>query len=127
MKVLVIEDNPTNMKFAAMLLKKNGHEVIESWDAEQGLEAACSEKPDLILLDMHLPGMDGFQAIEKLRSDKITKAIKVVALTALAMSGDKERILAAGCDGYLAKPIRYKEFLDTVRSFDNNASGGCDD
>lgn len=70
MKVLVIEDNPTNMKFAAMLLKKNGYEVIEAWDAEMGLEAASSEKPDLILLDMHLPGMDGFQAIERLRSRK---------------------------------------------------------
>jgi two-component system cell cycle response regulator DivK len=124
LKVLIVEDNPTNMKFAAMLLKKNGYEVLEAWNAETGMEMARSEKPDLMLLDIHLPGMDGLTAVKHLRADESTKDLKIVALTALAMRGDKERILSEGCDGYIAKPIRYKEFLDMVKSFDTASDEG---
>lgn len=113
-KILVVEDNPTNLKLATMLLMTAGHTVITAADAEAGLTAARSEQPALILMDIHLPGMDGLMATALLKQDETTRAIPVIALTALAMKGDEERIRAAGCDGYIAKPMRYREFLATV-------------
>jgi two-component system cell cycle response regulator DivK len=113
-RVLVIEDNPANMTLATFLLKQAGHAVLAATDAEAGLTVARAEQPDLILLDIQLPGMDGLAAVALLKRDEATRAIPVIALTALAMKGDEERILAAGCDGYIAKPIRYQEFLATV-------------
>ena len=113
-KVLVIEDNPTNMKLAVLLLETAGHTVIAAADAEAGLTLARDGQPDLILMDIQLPGMDGLQATALLKRDEATRAIPVIALTALAMKGDEEHILAAGCDGYIAKPMRYKEFLATI-------------
>jgi two-component system cell cycle response regulator DivK len=113
-KVLIIEDNPTNMTLAIFLLQSAGHTVISATDAEAGLMLARDEHPDLILMDIQLPGMDGLQATGILKGDAATRAIPVVALTALAMKGDEERIRAAGCDGYIAKPMRYQDFLSTV-------------
>jgi two-component system cell cycle response regulator DivK len=113
-KILVVEDNPTNLKLATMLLMTAGHTVITAADAEAGLTAARNEQPALILMDIHLPGMDGLKATALLKQDETTRAIPVIALTALAMKGDEERIRAAGCDGYIAKPMRYQEFLATV-------------
>ncbi len=113
-KVLIIEDNPTNMTLAVFLLQSAGHTVISAVDAEAGLTLARDDRPDLILMDIQLPGMDGLQATAILKKDVATRAIPVVALTALAMKGDEERIRAAGCDGYIAKPMRYQEFLATI-------------
>jgi two-component system cell cycle response regulator DivK len=113
-KVLIIEDNPTNMTLAIFLLQSAGHAVISATDAEAGLTLARDEQPDLILMDIQLPGMDGLQATGLLKRDAATRAIPVIALTALAMKGDEERIRAAGCDGYIAKPMRYQDFLSTV-------------
>jgi len=113
-RVLIIEDNPANMKLAAFLLKSAGHSVLSATDAEAGLTLAREEHPDLILMDIQLPGMDGLQATGILKGDPTTRAIPVVALTALAMKGDEERIRAAGCDGYIAKPMRLQEFLSIV-------------
>ena len=113
-KVLIVEDNPANMTLAVFLLKSAGHTVITSTDAEAGVGLARAERPDLILMDIQLPGMDGLQATALLKGDEGTRAIPVIALTALAMKGDEERIRAAGCDGYIAKPLAYKEFLATV-------------
>ena len=113
-KVLIIEDNPTNMTLAIFLLQSVGHTVISATDAEAGLTLARDEHPDLILMDIQLPGMDGLQATGLLKRDEATRAIPVIALTALAMKGDEERIRAAGCDGYIAKPMRYQDFLSTV-------------
>jgi two-component system cell cycle response regulator DivK len=113
-KVLIIEDNPTNMTLAIFLLQSAGHTVISATDAEAGLTLARGEHPDLILMDIQLPGMDGLQATGLLKGDAATRAIPVIALTALAMKGDEERIRAAGCDGYIAKPMRYQDFLSTV-------------
>ncbi|MDB4873662.1 MAG: response regulator receiver [Gemmatimonadetes bacterium] len=112
--VLVVEDNPANMKLATFLLESAGHTVLSAIDAEAGLTLARDEKPNLILMDIQLPGMDGLEATGLLKADDATRAIPVIALTALAMKGDEERIRAAGCDGYIAKPIAYKEFLATV-------------
>ena len=113
-RVLIIEDNPTNMTLAVFLLTSAGHNVLSATDAETGLTMARTEQPNLILMDIQLPGMDGLEATALLKKDERTSAIPVIALTALAMKGDEERIRAAGCDGYIAKPMRYQEFLATV-------------
>jgi two-component system cell cycle response regulator DivK len=113
-KVLVVEDNPANMTLATFLLQSAGHSVLSARDAETGLALARVEQPDLVLMDIQLPGMDGLEATALLKSDPSTRSIPVVALTALAMLGDEQRILAAGCDGYIAKPLAYKEFLATI-------------
>jgi two-component system cell cycle response regulator DivK len=113
-RVLVVEDNAANMTFAVFLLKSAGHEVLTAPDAEAGLALARAEHPDLILMDIQLPGMDGLEATMLLKRDGATRTIPVIALTALAMKGDEERIRAAGCDGYIAKPMGYKEFLAAI-------------
>ena len=113
-KVLVVEDNPANMTLAMFLLQSAGHSVLSATDAEIGLTLARDEQPDLILMDIQLPGMDGLEATALLKGDSATSRIPVVALTALAMKGDEERIRAAGCDGYSATPRRYKDFLATI-------------
>jgi two-component system cell cycle response regulator DivK len=112
--VLIIEDNRANMTLATFLLESAGHKVLSATDAEAGLALARAELPDLILMDIQLPGMDGLEATTLLKQDVATRTIPVIALTALAMKGDEARILAAGCDGYIAKPIRYQEFLAAV-------------
>ena len=112
--ILIVEDNPANMTLAVFLLEQAGHVVLSATDAEIGLGLARDRQPDLILMDIQLPGMDGLEATRLLKAGDTTRAIPVIALTALAMKGDEERIRAAGCDGYVAKPIRYREFLATV-------------
>jgi two-component system cell cycle response regulator DivK len=112
--ILVVDDNPANMTLAVFLLESAGHLVLSATDAEAGLTLARDNQPDLILLDIQLPGMDGLEAAALLKRDDRTRAIPVIALTALVMKGDEERIRAAGCDGYIAKPISYKKFLATI-------------
>ena len=112
--ILVVEDNPANMRLAVLLLKNAGYDVLTETSAEAGLATARAARPDLILMDIQLPGMDGLAAIAQLRRDDITRSIPVIALTALAMKGDEERIRAAGFDAYIGKPMRYKEFLASV-------------
>jgi two-component system, cell cycle response regulator DivK len=112
--VLVIDDNATNMKLTVMLLEIAGHTVISATDAEAGLTLARQECPQLILMDIQLPGMDGLEATMILKRDEVTRVIPVIALTALAMKGDEERIRAAGCNGYIAKPLAYRDFMAIV-------------
>jgi two-component system, cell cycle response regulator DivK len=114
--ILVVEDNATNMKLSTFLLESADHTVIAATSAEIGLTLARETRPDLILMDIHLPGMDGLEATALLKADDATRDIPVIALTALAMKGDEERILAAGCDGYIAKPLDYKDFLARINS-----------
>ena len=113
-KVLIVEDNAANMTLAVFLLQSAGHTVLSARDAEAGLTLAREEQPNLILMDIQLPGMDGLEATGLLKRGHTTGTIPVIALTALAMKGDEERIRAAGCDGYIAKPMRYPDFLSTV-------------
>ena len=120
-KILVVEDNPTNMNLAKFLLEQAGHSVLIARDAEVGLTLAREEQPNLILMDMQLPGMDGLEATAILKRDDTTRAIPVIALTALAMKGDEERIRAAGCDGYIAKPLAYRDFLAVIAAQLNGA------
>ena len=115
-RILVVEDNPANMTLATFLLQSAGHTVLGAHDAEAGLTLAREEQPDLILMDIQLPGMDGLEATALLKQAEATRGIPVIALTALAMKGDEERIRAAGCDGYIAKPMRYREFLAAISS-----------
>lgn len=113
-KILVIEDNADNMLLTVLLLQSVHHEVLTAVDAEAGLARALAERPDLILMDVQLPGMDGLAATKLLKADAATRPIPVIALTALAMKGDEERIRAAGCDGYISKPMRMHELLAAV-------------
>jgi two-component system cell cycle response regulator DivK len=112
--VLVVEDNPANMKLTSVLLRRAGHDVLAAVDAETGLRLAHDEQPDLILMDIQLPGMDGLTATAILKRDAATQAIPVIALSALAMKADKERSQTAGCDAYLVKPLRYKELYEVM-------------
>ena len=115
-KILIVEDNAPNMTLWVFLLESVGHTVLTATDAEAGLALAREQQPNLILMDMQLPGMDGLEATTLLKRDEATRAIPVIALTALAMKGDEERIRAAGCDGYIAKPMHYPDFLAAVAS-----------
>jgi two-component system cell cycle response regulator DivK len=113
-RILVIEDNPANMKLVLLLLRNVGHTTLCAVDAETGLTLARTEQPNLILMDIQLPGMDGLTATALLKQDPATALIPVVALTAMAMKADEERILMAGCDAYIAKPLSYMELYAVI-------------
>jgi len=113
--IVVIEDNKMNMKLILTLLTKQGYQVMGAEDAEAGLEMILLQHPDLVLMDIQLPGMDGLEATRRLKIDPKLAHIPVLALTALAMDGDKEKALAAGCEGYLSKPLQYKVLLATLK------------
>jgi two-component system cell cycle response regulator DivK len=121
--VLVIEDNPANMKLASLLLLNVGHTVLCAVDAESGLTLARAEQPDLILMDIQLPGMDGLAATALLKKDPLTAAIPVIALTAMAMKEDQEKTKVAGCDAYIAKPLRFRELYAAIDSLLAEAKG----
>ena len=110
----MIEDHPTNRKLIGDILCTAGHTVIEAKNADEGISLALSNRPDLIIMDIQLPGTDGLTATRIIKYNNITSDIPILAVTAYAMSGDENRILDAGCDDYLAKPIEYKELLKKV-------------
>jgi two-component system cell cycle response regulator len=125
-QILVIEDNFKNMKLVRSLLKLGGYAVLEAGDAEQGLEMAHRHRPDLILMDIQLPGMDGLAATKIIKADDALQQIPVVAFTSYAMRGDDTKGYAVGCDGYISKPLDTRSFLDQIRSFLQGASRACD-
>lgn len=104
-RILVVDDNPINLKLATDLLEWSGYQVAQAMDAEQAQRSISQSLPDLILMDIELPGMDGLTLTRKLKADDATKHICIVALTAFAMKGDQAKALAAGCQGYISKPI----------------------
>lgn len=112
--ILIIEDNAANMKLASLLLRNAGHAVLCAGDAESGLTIARTALPALILMDIQLPGMDGLAATALLKQDPATAAIPVLALTAMAMKQDRERSKTAGCDAYIAKPLRYQQLYAAI-------------
>lgn len=103
--ILIVDDNAVNLKLVKVLLVKEGYQVRTAGDAEEALQSIAAAKPRLILMDIQLPGMDGLTLTRKLKDDPVTRDIRVVALTAYAMKGDEEKARAAGCDGYVTKPI----------------------
>lgn len=122
-KILIIEDNPMNMELATDLLEASGYVVIQAGVPGEGIELSRVESPDLILMDISLPGMDGLEATGILKQDSGTRDIPVIAMTAHAMKGDKEKALAAGCAGYITKPIDTREFPKIVARFIEYAKG----
>jgi two-component system, cell cycle response regulator DivK len=114
-RVLVVEDNDKNMKLFRDVLQASGYSAFEATTGEEAVELALVHEPALVLMDVQLPGIDGVEALEKLRRDERTASIPVLALTAQAMSGDRERFLEAGFDGYLAKPVDVGELIEAVR------------
>jgi two-component system, cell cycle response regulator DivK len=113
--ILIIEDNDKNLKLVRDVLQFNGYTTAEAMTAEEGLLLARSQQPVLILMDIQLPGIDGFAALRQLRADPITKFMLVVAVTASAMERDRQKILEAGFDGYITKPIQVKAFVEEIR------------
>jgi CheY-like chemotaxis protein len=117
-RVLVVEDNDMNMQLVEYLLEEGGYQIVKAASGEEALSIARGGDPvDLILMDIHLPGIDGLSVVREMKNDVRTSAIPILALTAHAMRGDKDRFLEAGCDGYISKPIDVKTFLSSIRQF----------
>ncbi len=122
-KILIVEDNPMNLELATDLLEAAGYVVIQAGTAEEGIKLARVEFPDLILMDIGLPGIDGLEATGNLKQDPTIKDIPVIAMTAHAMRGDEEKALAAGCAGYITKPIDTRGFPKAVARFIDSPGG----
>src|SRR5205085_396188 len=117
-RVLVVEDNEMNMQLVEFLLEQGGYEIVKAASGEEAMAVARSGEPvDLILMDIHLPGVDGLSVVQDLKRDERTRKVPILALTAHAMRGDKDRFLQAGCDGYISKPIYVKTFLASIEPF----------
>ena len=123
-RILVAEDNLANLELMREILDIQGHEIIEAHDGSEALLQAELANPDLILLDVNMPVLNGFEVLERLRGNPQLAAIKVVALTAYAMRGDREKALQAGFDGYLTKPIDIQTLTETIETFLNHGSQG---
>ena len=114
-KILVVEDNKENMYLINRILKNGGYEVIEARSGEEGIELAAKEKPDMILMDIQLPGIDGLEATKRIRESEVDEKVPIIAITSYAMAGDREKILAAGCVGYIEKPIDPDTFIKEIK------------
>ena len=118
-KILVVEDNDMNMQLVEFLLEEGGYDIVKAASGEEALAITRNgaQAPDLILMDIHLPGMDGLSVVREMKSDARTSRIPILALTAHAMRGDKDRFLEAGCDGYISKPIDVKTFISSIEQY----------
>jgi two-component system cell cycle response regulator DivK len=113
--ILIVEDNEKNMKLARDVLQAKGHAVLEAVTGEDGVRVATEKKPDLVLMDIQLPGINGIEALRRVRADPACARIPIIAFTASVMQADRSEISAAGFDGFIGKPINLKEFLETIR------------
>jgi CheY-like chemotaxis protein len=113
-RILIVDDNPVNLKLAASVLEFAGYQILAATNASQALDVIRQTPPDLILMDIALPGMDGLTLTRQLKADQTTRHIRIVALTASAMKGDDQKAKAAGCDGYITKPIDTRKFAGQV-------------
>jgi two-component system cell cycle response regulator DivK len=116
-QILVVEDNERNMKLFRDVLEASGYRTLEAATGRRAVDLVIEHGPDLVLMDIQLPDIDGVEALDRLRGDKRTASVPVLALTAQAMEGDRERFLAAGFDGYLSKPVNIREFIATVKRY----------
>ena len=121
-RILIVEDNEMNRDMLSRRLERRGYEVILAMDGRRGLAAARSESPDLILMDMSLPEIDGWEVARRLKSDDTTRSIPVIALTAHAMTSDRQRALEAGCDDYDTKPVEFERLLTKIQTMLRNGS-----
>jgi CheY-like chemotaxis protein len=124
-KILLVEDNEMNRDMLSRRLTRNGFEVVIAVDGQQGVALATSERPDVILMDMSLPVMDGWEATRRVKADPATRAIPVIALTANAMVEDREKAMAAGCDDFDTKPVELPRLLEKIRTQLNGKEGGA--
>jgi len=122
-QVLVVEDNEKNMKLFRDVLHASGYRTLEAATGERAVELVFEHRPDLVLMDIQLPDIDGIEALSRLRADDRTASVPVLALTAQAMEGDRERFLAAGFDGYLSKPVDIAEFVATIKRYCEDGGG----
>lgn len=118
-RILLIEDNEMNRDMLSRRLERKGYETIIAVDGQEGVEKTKSEKPDLVLMDMSLPVLDGWEATRKLKSNSVTQAIPIIGLSAHAMSGDREKAIEAGCDDYDTKPVELPRLLEKIESLLN--------
>jgi len=116
-KILIVEDNEQNLYLETFLLEKQGYDVVQARNGEEGVGLAAAERPDLILLDIQLPVMDGYEVAGRLKQAQETQSIPIVAVTSYAMAGDREAVLSAGCEGYIEKPIDPYHFAEQVKGF----------
>lgn len=119
-KILVVEDNDMNMQLVEFLLEEGGYDIVKATSGEEALaitREASGIAPDLILMDIHLPGMDGLSVVRAMKAEPRTSSVPILALTAHAMRGDKDRFLEAGCDGYISKPIDVKTFIASIEQY----------
>ena len=116
-RILVVEDNENNMYLISVFLKKKGYEVIPAKTGEEGVKLAVAEKPDLVLMDIQLPDIDGLEATKRIRKSVANGEVPIIAITSHAMTGDREKFLKAGCDGYIEKPINPDTFLSEIEKF----------
>jgi CheY-like chemotaxis protein len=118
-KILVVEDNDMNMQLVEFLLEEGGYDIVKAASGEEALALTRDQEstPDLILMDIHLPGMDGLSVVREMKANERTSRVPILALTAHAMRGDKDRFLEAGCDGYISKPIDVKTFISSMELY----------
>jgi len=116
-RILVVEDNEKNMYLISFILKKNGYEVIEALSGEEGIELAIKEKPDLVIMDIQLPGIDGLEATKRIRESEADGKLPIIALTSYAMTGDREKAFKAGCTGYIEKPINTETIIEKIEKY----------
>jgi CheY-like chemotaxis protein len=116
-RILIVDDNATNLKLASEVLEMEGHEILRAADAEAALEVLKQSRPDLILMDIAMPGMDGLTLTRTLKSDGALSAVPIVALSAFAMKGDRQKAIDAGCDGYITKPINTRTFAAEIAPY----------
>ena len=116
-RILIVEDQHDNRQILRDLLIPAGYEIVEAWDGEAGVAKAKSERPDLILMDIQLPGIDGYEATRQIKADPLLKKTPIIAVTSYALGGDEEKTRQAGCDAYIAKPFSPRQLLKKVREF----------
>jgi len=116
-RILVVEDNETNLYLIKFMLEKGGYEVVEAREGAVGVELAIKEKPDLVIMDVQLPDIDGLEATKRIRASEADSDIPIIALTSFAMAGDREKALAAGCTGYIEKPINPDTFIAEIEQY----------
>jgi two-component system, cell cycle response regulator DivK len=128
-RILIVEDNENNMYLISFILKKKGYTILQAGSGEEGVDLAAREKPDMIIMDIQLPGIDGLEATRRMRESGVSGNVPIIALTSYAMAGDREKAIASGCTGYIEKPINPETFTEELGKYltqgDKHESSDC--